>query len=275
LNKSIGALLIVLGLSIVMVTAIPYARANSLTWNLGELGTYPSSITVGKTATVAMAITVNQATDVHVSFKGHFDQSIGDYWTGDWTYEEQSSSLSAGNFTLTLAFSIPYDLYVESLAGSGSTYHFLAQYYYFYVWAAPPGGTWNGRIADNTGSHYQPGKAGVSTSTVTYPPKTNHDLLTTAIRMVRDIILPPPGQPDTFPGSRLLRTILVEELNRAKDIVDAAFAKNNMNQLRVAGVLIRAFMKELQFNKETASWSKTPQCLEMCGFILSWMNNLT
>lgn len=258
---------------ILLTSTIPAITVKAFSWNLGAPGTYPTSITVGSSAIVSGTITVDQPTDLHISFKAQYSAAHGNYWTGNWMYEERIITYSAaGTYTVSESFIIPYDLYVESLAGSGTTYRFLAQHYYFYVWAAPKGGSWNDRFGDNEGPHYNPGTGGTSTSTVHYPTVDYHKLLATGIRMIKDKIVPPPGQPDTFTGNEGLRKSLVKKLDEAKDDLDKAYATDKMKSLNAANGKMEAFIKELQ-TKKAGSWIKAGECIDLAGYIVGWLRN--
>jgi hypothetical protein len=228
--------------------------------------TYPTSITVDQVATVTIVMTTDTPVDLHVLFKaefvappnvwtGHWTYSIGlaDYWT--FLYNEIVFS-SVGSGTYIADITIPYDLYVESLIGQ----KYLPQNYYFYVFSTTPGGGW-GTGADNKGPLYYGSVGGVDTTTVKYPPLDIVKEKITALRMIREKISPPPGQPDTWPaGWETLRTNLLQKLEQAADYVNA-------QQWGGVKWKLESFINELQ--SSGIPWGKVGECVEFATFILN------
>lgn len=244
----------------------------SFSWGI----TYPEDIEVASSRTVSTHIETSEDIELHVSFKGEFQEREGNYWTGHWTYEEQTIFLEAGTHDLDLTFAIPYDLYVESLAGPDpeiGRYRFLAQNYYFYVFSTTPGGSW-GTGSDNTGQLYLPGAGAVDTGTVIYPPIDDKTRLTTGVRMIKDKILPPSGQPDDWTAEGLddgLRQSLLAKLDSASNLIERAYASEKLNRLNGAQGMIGAFINELESNNPASTYSKAGECVDLATFIVEWI----
>jgi len=259
------ALLMAIAAMTTSVTASP-----DLTWII----TYPTDIQVGSSRTVSLDINTSKDIDLYVLFKGEFQEVAGNYWTGHWTYQEQKVSLAAGIHTLGLTFAAPYDLYVEALAGpDGGYYRFLAQNYYFYVFSTTPGGPW-GSGSDNKGPPYIPGAGAVTTATVIYPTIDYEAVITTGVRMVKDKIIPPPGQPDDWTAEGLddgLRQSLLAKLDSASSLVEMAYASGNLNRLNGAQRMIEAFINELESNNPASTYSKAGECVDLATFIVGWI----
>lgn len=83
-------------------------KASSFYWEI----TYPTTIEVDDFATVVIYVRTEKCIDLHVSFKGYFENPPN-YWTGHWTYEEQILTLNKGEDTIHFHFIIPYELMVE------------------------------------------------------------------------------------------------------------------------------------------------------------------
>ena len=252
---------------LVGITASP-AVANSFSWGIN----YPESITVGESSTVTIDVSTSEAIDLHVCFKGEF-------WWDHWTYEEKVETLNAGDHSLEFTFTIPYDLHVEALVVSEvegpweEPYRYLPENYYFYVFSTTPGGDW-GSGSDNKGSLYLPGAGAVNTDTVIYLDVDDQLLLTTGVRMIKDKILPPPGQPDDWADQGFdegLRQSLIAKLDKASNIIKKAYDSGKLNRLNSAKGMLLAFINEMESDNPASTYSKAGECVDLTTFIVEWI----
>ena len=230
-------------------------KSPGLSWTI----VYPTSITVDGDSTVTIHVETDVDIDLHVCFKGEFTLLGDNYWKGHWAYKEIVKFLPVGTHNLSFTFTIPYDLYVESLAAP----KFLAQNYYFYVFSTTPGGPW-GTGPDNKGTLYYPAPDGENTDTITYPDVDKTLLLSTAIRMIKDKIIPPPGQEDTWTAGEELRESIVAKLDNASKMV-------SREKFNAAKGMMGAFINELESNNQAADWFKAGECVALAENIIEWI----
>jgi len=246
---------------LVGMVASPAAASGGLSWHI----LYPEAVTVGQPVTVTIDLSTDDPIDLHVCFKGEFSLDAGNYWSGHWTYQEQVLALQAGDHE-DLAFTIPYSLYVEALAGTdGGSYRFLAQNYYFYVFSTTPGGSW-GTGSENKGPLYLPGEAALSTETVIYPAVDDQALLNAAVSMMLYKVLSPSSDLDEG-----LRQSLVAKLYGASVMINKAYASGKLNQLNGAQGKLSAFINQLEHGP-AARFSKAGECIDLATFAVSWID---
>ena len=248
---------------LVGIAASPAAASGGLSWHI----LYPEAVTVGEPVTVTIDLSTDDPIDLHVCFKGEFSLDAGNYWSGHWTYQEQVLALQAGDHKdLEFTFAIPYDLYVETLAGpDGGSYRFLAQNHYFYVFSTTPGGSW-GTGSENKGPLYLPGEAALSTETVIYPAVNDQDLLISAVSMMLSKVLSPSSDLDEG-----LRQSLVAKLRGAGFMINKAYASGKLNQLKGAQGKLSAFINQLEHGP-AAHFSKAGECIDLATFTASWLD---
>ena len=141
------------------------------------------------------------------------------------------------------------------------------------MFSTTPGGTW-GSGSGHTGPLYLPGAGAVTTATVIYPTIDYEAVITTGVRMLKDKIIPPPGQPDDWAAEGLndgLRQSLLAKLDSASSLIERAYASGKLNRLNGVQRMIEAFINELESNNPASTYSKAGECVDLATFIVEWI----
>jgi hypothetical protein len=227
-------------------------RANSLFWEI----TYPSTIKVDANSTVLIRVTTSEDIDLHVAFKSHFDQRAGNFWTGDWTYEEQKVFVPAGtnNKLITFTFKIPYELWVERLLKP----EFRPQFYYFFVFSTTPNGSY-GTGSENVGPRYLPHQ-------VIFPGTNLEKFITTSIGMLKAKVL------SSSDLSEEARSILFGKLVEANIIVDEAFDLGIKSKFCPAKILLGDFIDEVK--GLFPFWFRAAEAINHAELVIFFINKI-